>query len=103
MNVTFMKALERKITREKKLNKMNPKQDGLLTLVKYPECLLTICTTPMTLPRMKMGMHSMVLVRYPVNLSIVRLNLESQYASVMFSTSPVLATCPAIPVPTGNL
>lgn len=38
----------------------------------------------------------------PVSWSTVLLNLASAYASLIFKISPVIATCPAIPVPNGN-
>ena len=45
------------------------------TFVKTPSFLLTISTTPMTCPRMVMGMHRIVLVSYPVCSSTALLNL----------------------------
>ena len=55
------------------------------------------------LPLHLTGTHSTDLVMYPVFRSTSRLNRGSRYGSLMFRSSPVLATYPAIPLLMGNL
>mmetsp|Transcript_24732 Transcript_24732/g.35517 ORF Transcript_24732/g.35517 Transcript_24732/m.35517 type:complete len:260 (-) Transcript_24732:297-1076(-) len=70
---------------------------------KGPVRLLMACSTPTTLLSIvRMGMHRMVVVRYPEALSALLLNLGSEYASTMLIVSPVAATVPAMPWPMGT-
>lgn len=60
--------------------------------------LLMHWTTPIVSPRPSiMGTQRSDLVRYPVSLSMVELNLASLCASSMLIVSPQRATCPARP------
>src|SRR5207245_856585 len=69
-----------------------------------PLRLLRTCSTPMT--ARPFGSHtgttSMLSVRNPLRRSTLRSNRRSAYASGTLIVSPVRATCPAMPVPSGR-
>ena len=65
--------------------------------------LLISCKTPTILFLLLRTAAARILrVRYPVFLSAARENRLSKYASVTLRVSPVYATVPAIPSPTGT-